>query len=82
MTDNREKVAADFRNEISHAFEPGAKVMSADRELRYCLELQRDRLEKRNLRYKDNIGTGCNTCVKCNPANLMSHYLNYKYTSV
>ena len=38
MTDNREKVAADFRNEISHAFEPGAKVMSADRELRYCLE--------------------------------------------
>ncbi|MBP5472379.1 MAG: hypothetical protein J6Y12_06890 [Lachnospiraceae bacterium] len=55
MTDNREKVAADFRNEISHAFEPGAKVMSADRELRYCLELQRDRLEKRNLRYKEEM---------------------------
>ncbi|MBO7095496.1 MAG: hypothetical protein J6V94_00875, partial [Lachnospiraceae bacterium] len=55
MTDNREKVAADFRKEISHAFEPGAKVMSADRELRYCLELQRDRLEKRNLRYTEEM---------------------------
>ena len=48
MSDKRAKVAADFRKEICHAFEPGAKVMSADRELRYCLELQRERLEKRN----------------------------------
>ncbi|MBO4609236.1 MAG: hypothetical protein J5696_05120 [Lachnospiraceae bacterium] len=55
MTDNREKVAADFRMEISHAFEPGARVMSADRELRYCLELQRNRLEKRNLRYTEEM---------------------------
>ena len=55
MTDNREKVAAEFRKEISHAFEPGAKVMSADRELRYCLELQRNRLEKRNLKYTEEM---------------------------
>ena len=55
MSDKREKVAADFRKEICHAFEPGAKVMSADRELRYCLELQRERLEKRNLKYTEEM---------------------------
>ena len=31
----RDAVASAFREEIRHAFEPGAKVMSADRELRY-----------------------------------------------
>ncbi|MBR3342260.1 MAG: hypothetical protein IKG30_11650 [Clostridiales bacterium] len=55
MTDNREKTASDFREEIKHAFEPGAKVMSADRELRYCLELQRNRIAKRNLKYKEEM---------------------------
>ena len=55
MINNREKVAADFREEIKHAFEPEAKVLSADRELRYCLELQRARLAKRNLNCTDEM---------------------------
>ncbi|MCR5829174.1 MAG: hypothetical protein K6F93_02365 [Lachnospiraceae bacterium] len=49
MSDNREKTISDFREEIKHAYEPGAKIMSADRELRFCFELQRDRFAKRNL---------------------------------
>ena len=55
MAENKEAVAAAFREEIKHAFEPGAKVMTADRELRYCLELQRDRLVKRNLAVTDEM---------------------------
>lgn len=55
MINNREKVAADFREEIKHAFEPEAKILSADRELRYCLELQRARLAKRNLNCTDEM---------------------------
>ena len=51
----RDAVASAFREEIRHAFEPGVKVMSADRELRYCLELQRDRLARRNLQYKEDM---------------------------
>ena len=51
----KEKIAADFREEIKHAFEPGAKVMSADRELRYCLELQRNRIAKRKLKYTEEM---------------------------
>ena len=51
----KDKIAADFREEIKHAFEPGAKVMSADRELRYCLECQRDRIAKRNLKYTEEM---------------------------
>ena len=49
MSDNREKIINDFHEEIKHAYEPGAKVMSADRELRFCFELQRDRLSKKKL---------------------------------
>ncbi len=54
-SDNREKVAAEFREEIKHAFEPEARVLSADRELRYCLELQRERIGKRNLKYTEEM---------------------------
>ena len=44
MSSHKEKIIKDFREEIKHAYESGAKVMSADRELRFCFELQRDRL--------------------------------------
>ena len=54
----RDAVAGAFRDELGHAMEPGAKVMSADRELRYCLELQRDRIGRRNLRYKEEFDPG------------------------
>lgn len=54
----RTSVASSFRGEIGHAFEPGAKVMSADRELRYSLELQRDRIARRTLQYKDEMDPG------------------------
>jgi len=56
--DRRNAVASAFREEIAHAMEPGAKVMSADRELRYCLELQRDRIARRTLQYKDEMDPG------------------------
>ncbi len=49
MSGNREKIIADFREEIKHAYEPGARIMSADRELRFCFELQRDRLARKKL---------------------------------
>ncbi|MCR5120784.1 MAG: hypothetical protein K6B44_14330 [Lachnospiraceae bacterium] len=55
VPDNKEKVIRDFREEIKSAYEPGAKVMSADRELRYCLELQRDRLVNRRLTFKEEM---------------------------
>ena len=58
MAGNKEAVAAAFREEIKHAFEPGAQVTTADRELRYCLELQRDRLVKRNLTVCDEMVHG------------------------
>ena len=56
--DRRNTVASAFREEIGHAFEPGAKVMSADRELRYSLELQRDRIARRGIQYKDVMDPG------------------------
>ncbi len=49
MSDNKEKIIKDFREEIKHAYEPGVRVMSADRELRFCFELQRDRLAGKRL---------------------------------
>ena len=49
MSDSSDRIIKDFREEIKHAYEPGARVMSADRELRFCFELQRDRLAKKNL---------------------------------
>ena len=49
MSGSREKIIRDFREEIKHAYEPGTKVMSADRELRFCFELQRERLAKKRL---------------------------------
>ena len=52
---NKEEVAAAFREEIKHAFEPGAVVTTADRELKYCLELQRDRIAARNLTFTDEM---------------------------
>ena len=55
VLNKKEKIAADFREEIKHAFEPDGKVMSADRELRYCLEKQRDRMNKRNLTCVDEM---------------------------
>ena len=55
MATNKEAVAASFREEIKHAFEPGAQVPSADRELRYCLELQRDRIAGRNLAVSEEM---------------------------
>ena len=54
----RGRVASAFREELGHAFEPGARVMSAGRELRYSLELQRDRIAGRNLQYKDEMDPG------------------------
>ena len=54
----RDAAAAAFREELQHAGEPGAKVMSADRELRYCLELQRERIANRSLQYKDEMIPG------------------------
>ena len=56
----RDEVAAAFREELRHAGEPGAKVMSADRELRYCLEMQRDRIAKRSLSFTDEMTPGAN----------------------
>ena len=55
---NRDAVAAAFREELKHANEAGAKVMSADRELRYCLELQRDRISQRSLNCTDEMRPG------------------------
>lgn len=49
MSDSRERIIRDFREEIKHACEYDARIMSADRELRFCFELQRDRLAKKNL---------------------------------
>ncbi|MCR5432513.1 MAG: hypothetical protein K6E95_08145 [Lachnospiraceae bacterium] len=46
MSDNREKIISDFRDEIRHAYEPDAKLMSADRELRFCFELQRKHIQE------------------------------------
>lgn len=54
----RAAVAGAFREELGHAMESGAKVMSADKELRFCLELQRDRLARRNIRYKEELDPG------------------------
>lgn len=54
----RAAVAGAFREELGHAMEPGAKVMSADKELRFCLELQRDRLARKNIRYKEELDPG------------------------
>ncbi|MCR5287270.1 MAG: hypothetical protein K6D93_04900 [Saccharofermentans sp.] len=54
----RDAVAAAFREELKHANEPGAKVMSADRELRYCLELQQKRIANRSLRFTDEMVPG------------------------
>ena len=54
----RAAVAGAFREEFGHAMEPGAKVMSADKELRFCLELQRDRLARKNIRYKEELDPG------------------------
>ena len=68
----RDAVASAFREEIRHAFEPGAKVMSADRELRYCLELQRDRLARRNLQYKEDMDPGKT------PANSLNNVRSWK----
>ncbi|MBR5974431.1 MAG: hypothetical protein IK020_04520 [Clostridiales bacterium] len=59
-TKERNAVAAAFREELKHAGEPGAKVMSADRELRYCLELQRDRIADRSLVLEDEMTPGAN----------------------
>ena len=55
MSDNRDRIIKDFREEIKHAYEPGARVMSADRELRFCFELQRDRLAKKKLTYSEEM---------------------------
>ena len=49
MSESRERIIKDFREEIKHAYEPDSNVMSADRELRFCFELQRDRLAGKNL---------------------------------
>lgn len=54
----RAAVAGAFREELGHAMEPGAKVMSADRELRYCLELQRDRIARKNIRFTEEFDPG------------------------
>ena len=54
----RAAVAGAFREELGHAMEAGAKVMSADKELRFCLELQRDRLARKNIRYKEELDPG------------------------
>ena len=54
----RDAVAGAFREELGHAMEPGAKVMSADRELRYCLELQRDRIARKNIRFTEEFDQG------------------------
>ena len=54
----RDAVAGAFREELGHAMEAGAKVMSADKELRFCLELQRDRLARKNIRYKEELDPG------------------------
>lgn len=54
----RDAVAAAFREELKHAGEPGAKVMSADRELRYCLEMQRERIAQRSLSFEDEMTPG------------------------
>ena len=54
----RDAVAAAFHEELKHANEPGAKVMSADRELRYCLELQQKRIANRSLRFTDEMVPG------------------------
>lgn len=56
--DARNAVASAFRVELGHAMEPGAKVMSADRELRYCLELQRDRIARKNIRFTEEFDPG------------------------
>ena len=54
----RATVAGAFREELGHAMEPGAKVMSADRELRYCLELKRDRIARKNIRFTEEFDPG------------------------
>ena len=54
----RDAVAATFREELQHAGEPGVKVMSADREFRYCLELQRERIANRGLQLTEEMIPG------------------------
>ena len=66
MSESRERIIKDFREEIKHAYEPDSKVMSADRELRFCFELQRDRLAKKRLTCNEEMihrGAPAGTCV-------------------